>query len=267
MPPPEARSGPRSVGRVLSILDTLASARSGLTLTELAQRTASPKTSLLGLLAVLVAEAWLSRDDAGRYRLASRFIELAGRVASGPRLVAVARPVMADLAAATGETAVLGVLAPDADVALYLERVESENPVRYTVAAGTRRELYCTAIGKVLLAHFDRPRQEAYLQAVPRPQFTPNTRADRDALISDLVEIREVGIAHTRDERVMGASGIAAPIFGTDRNVVAALLIAGPSERIQRNAGQIERRVRAAADACSRQLRDEPGVEQDHAVA
>lgn len=157
---PAPRAGPQSVGRIFTILDSIAGARVGATLSDLARITASPKTSLVGLLAGLCAEGCLVRDAAGRYALGPRVHALAMRAMAGRELAELARPVLVGLVEATGETAVLGALAPDADLAIYLDRVESSSSIRYAVAVGERRDLYCTAMGKALLAYFEPARLE-----------------------------------------------------------------------------------------------------------
>ena len=83
------------------------------------------------------------------------------RARIGRELAALARPILVGLVEATGETAVLGALAPDADLAIYLDKVESANSIRYAVTVG-ERELYCTAMGKALLAHFKPARHRAH---------------------------------------------------------------------------------------------------------
>ena len=250
-PSSDARNGPQSVGRVVSILEALSGVRDSATLSELAVEVGAPKTSLVGLLGGLTAERCLERDAAGHYRLGPRFISLAMRVASGRELIMLARPIMTDMVEATGETAVLGALAPDQDAAIYLDKVESTNPIRYAVTAGERRELYCTGIGKVLLAHMDPARLQIFLKSTARRRFTPTTITGARALRAELSGVRQEGIARTRDERIAGASGIAAPVFGSDGSVVAALLIAGPSERMQAHAERNERILRRAAAECS----------------
>ena len=245
------RAGPQSVGRVFSILESLAGARSGATLTELALKARAPKTSLVGLLAGLAAEGCVERDGDGRYRLGPRFLSLAMQAVSGRDTIELARPFLAGLVEATGETAVLGVLAPDADLAIYLDRIESANPIRYAVTIGERRELHCTAIGKMLLAHFDDDHLARYFKAAPPKRFTASTVTSRVGLLSEIAAIRRDGIARTSDERVIGASGIAAPVFAADGSLVAALLIAGPSERMRANARRNEAVLLRAAAECT----------------
>ena len=141
------------MGRIFSILDAIAGSRTGATLSELAVIAGAPKTSLAGLLAGLTVEGCLVREQSGRYLLGPRVHSLAMQAMAGRELSMLARPILLRLVEATGETAVIGALAPDADLAMYLDRVESSNPIRYAVTVGERRELYCTAMGKALLAH------------------------------------------------------------------------------------------------------------------
>jgi DNA-binding IclR family transcriptional regulator len=257
---PKSRSGPQSVGRIFAILDSIAGSRRSASLSELAKSTGAPKTSLVGLLAGMMVEGCLVRDDAGRYTLGPRVHSLAMRAMAGKELVSLVRPILAELSKATGETTVLGALAPDADVVTYLARVESDNPIRYAVTVGQRRDLYSTATGKALLAYFEPERLKQYLNATPRKRHTGTTITSASELLTVLSQIRRDGIARNNDERVVGASGMAAPIFANDGSVVAALLIAGPSERMRVNAKNNEMLLRRAAAECTRLLGGPPAA-------
>jgi DNA-binding IclR family transcriptional regulator len=262
----DVRSGPQSVGRVISILEALSGVTNSATLSELATSIDAPKTSLVGLLSGLTDAGCLERDETGRYRLGPRFISLAMQVTSGHDLISVARPIMAELAEAAGETAVLGTLAPDQVSAVYLHKVETSSPIRFAVTVGERRELYCTGIGKILLAHFAPRRLQRYLKSTKRQRFTPTTIVGSRALQAELENVRQSGLAFTNDERFTGVSGIAAPIYTGDGTVAAALLIAGPSERLRGDATRLASIVKASADECSRllggALRDEDREKQ-----
>ena len=246
------RAGPQSVGRIFAILDSIAGRRAGASLSELAAIAGAPKTSLVGLLAGLSAEGCLVRDAAGRYSLGSRIHSLAMQAMAGRELIVLARPVLLGLVGATGETAVIGALAPDADLAVYLDKVESSNPIRYAVTVGERRDLYCTAMGKALLAHFEPARLAKYLKSAAREKYTATTITSSSELLAEMARIRREGIARTNGERVRGASALAAPIFGSGGMAVAALLIAGPSERMRANAKSNELLLRHAAAECTR---------------
>ncbi len=247
-----SRSGPQSVGRIFSILEVLSATTIGATLSELAVSTGAPKTSLVGLLAGLTEENCLIRDEGGRYFLGPRFMSLAMKTMAGRELVELARPVLQKLVQDSQETAVIGALATDADLAIYLDKVESSNSIRYAVTVGERRELHCTAMGKILLANFETDRLDQFLQTNKLDQFTDKTVTKRSDLKAELTKIRKEGIARTSNERVIGASGVAAPIFGPGANVVAALVIAGPTERFMQNIKGHESLVRQAAAECTR---------------
>ena len=249
------------MGRIISILETLANSGAGNTLSELAANTGAPKTSLVGLLSGLTAEGCLVRDETGRYTLGPRFLSLAMQTMAGRELITMARPILTNLMETTGETAVLGALAPDADLAYYLDKVESTSSIRYAVTVGERRELYCTVVGKLLLAYFEPHHLKAYLKLAPRQQFTATTITGARELRAELARIRKDGMARSADERVIGASGVSAPVFSADGKVLAAVLIAGPSERIHANADINETAVLQAARECTRLLGGTPPTE------
>lgn len=247
-------AGPQSVGRVIAIFECLAAQHDGATLSELAGFAAAPKTSLVGLCNALMAEGCLRRDTAGRFHLGSRIFALAMRALAGRELIELARPFLADLATATGETAVLGALAEDADRVVYLDKVDSANPIRYAVTVGERRELHCTALGKVILSQFAPERLERFLQTHPLTQFTPTTITDGTKLRAELRRIRTEGLSRNRGERVREADGLAAPVWDSSGEVVAGVLIAGPARRMEANRAHNERLVREAALALTRVL-------------
>jgi len=247
-----ARGGPQSVGRIFAILDVLSASPKGESLSELAVRTNAPKSSLVGLLTGLTDEKCLVRDEAGRYSLGPRFISLAMRAVSGRELTKLMRPAMEKLVELTGETAVLGALTEDTKLAIYLDRVESNNPIRYAVAVGERRELHCTAIGKVLLAHFPSDQIEQHFKSLKPEIFTDKTVTNSDQMRQAISRILEEGLAITSDERILGASGVAAPIYGSDGEVIAAIAVAGPTDRFLANVSLHKKFVREAAAECTR---------------
>lgn len=252
IPSSSGRSGPQSVGRIFSILEVLSATTVGASLSELATSTDAPKTSLVGLLAGLVEEKCLTRDEGGRYFLGPRFLSLAMKTMAGRELVKIARPVLQKLVEDTQETAVIGALATDADLAIYLDKVESNNSIRYAVTVGERRELHCTAMGKVLLAYFEPDRLIQYLEKTELEKFTDKTVTQNSELKKELERIRSEGVARTSNERVIGASGVSAPVFGPNGAVVAALVVAGPTERFIGNIKAHEAHIRKAAAECTR---------------
>ncbi len=229
------RSSPQSVDRTFSIIDALATSRDGMGLSELARAVAAPKTSLVGLLAGMVEGDFLQREPHGQYRLGPRMYALSMRVVGRLNLAVIARPILEWLQEETGETALLGALAPGGDMAMYIDKVESRSALRYTVSLGEQRELYCTSIGKLLLSYMPDAARKRYLDTHPLRPFTEATTVDRKALCKEIAESREAGFFRTHGERVEGASALAVPVFGFQGEVPFGLVVAGPSERMDRN--------------------------------
>lgn len=226
-------AGPRALGRALEVLEALARGRDGATLSGLSQRLASPKSSLLYLLRPMTRLGYLVRSADGRYRLGPAAFTLAMAALSNRELPELARPFLADLADKSGETALIATMAGDAAVAVYIDKVESQqNPIRYTPRIGERRPLYCSAIGKLLLAYLPPARRQEYLKTTRLKPFTPQTPVTRRDLRRALDEIRSTGLSVSVDEIAEGAAGIAAPVFDRHGQLLAGLVLGAPSQRV-----------------------------------
>jgi IclR family acetate operon transcriptional repressor len=226
-------AGPRALGRALEVLEALARRRDGATLSALSRRLGSPKSSLLYLLRPMTRLGYLVRSPDGRYRLGPAAFTLAMAALSNRELPEMARPFLEDLAAKSGETALLATLAGDVAAAVYIDRVESRNTVRYAAKIGERRPLYCSAIGKLLLAYLPPAKREEYLKTTRLKAFTPQTPVTRGALRRELDEIREAGLSVSVDEIAEGAAGLAAPVFDRHGDVVAGLVLGALSQRVR----------------------------------
>ena len=226
-------AGPRALGRALEVLEALARRRDGATLSGLSRRLGSPKSSLLYLLRPMTRLGYLVKSPDGYYRLGPAAFTLAMAALSNRELPEMARPFLEDLAAKSGETALLATMAGDAPVAVYIDKVESPKTVRYTARIGERRPLYCSAIGKLLLAYLPQAKREEYLKTTRLKAFTPQTPVSRGALRRELDEIRGAGLSVAVDEIAEGAAGLAAPVFDRHGDVVAGLVLGALSQRVR----------------------------------
>lgn len=245
-----AAAGPLSVARVMGILRLLAHRPAGESLAEMSRELGAPKTSLVGLLKGLQQLEYVVRHD-DRYRLGSASTAFATSVLPGLNFFDLARPILAELVRRTGETALLGVPSPEKDFVIYTDKVESDNPVRYTVPIGEQRELYCSAVGKCVLAFLERDRIARYLKGHPLQARTAKTITSASKLHKELERIRETRLAYSEDERVIGASAVAAPVFAPGPRFVAALVVGGPTSRVRMRRREHASAVAEAADALS----------------
>ncbi|EEA02601.1 transcriptional regulator, IclR family [Burkholderia sp. H160] len=243
-------TGPRSLTRLLGIFDLLAKAPDGMSLAELNISLESPKSSLLNLLRPLVAEEYLMHD-AGRYRLGPSIFRLSAGVMAAWNFSKLLRPFLVELAKGTDETVYIGVLAVEHKEITYVDVIESEQSVRYSMHVGMRRPLYCTAAGRVLLAHAPDAFVNDYMKTVRFERRTPQTITTKKALRGELDHILECGLSVSRGELLPDAAGVSSPIFGPDGTVIAAMAIGAPLERFDRERPRLERQMMRVAQRAS----------------
>ena len=125
---------------------------------------------------------------------------------------------------------------------------DSPMPVRAYTPEGRRAPAYCTSTGKALLAH--QPMEVIERVAAAMEPHTGMTMASRKALLAELEKVRAAGYSMNRGEWNDYVRGVAAPVFGPEGEVVAALSVTGPSAQVRED--RIGPAVRLAAAGASR---------------
>ncbi|MCP2338678.1 IclR family transcriptional regulator [Actinomadura rupiterrae] len=221
---------PRSVlGRVMLILDAFGPEDRAVGLSELARRTGLPKATVHRMCRDLVAARLLASSPAG-YGLGRGLFELGLRASVERTLLEVAVPFMQDLYARTRETVHLGVR--DGDEVVYVSKIGGHRQVPAPSRVGGRMPLYCTAIGRVLLAHCAPATVERILSG-PLPRRTPRTIVAPGLLRAQLDRVLRDGIAFEFEESAAGIACVAAPILGADGLPVAGISVTGPTTRFR----------------------------------
>ncbi len=240
----------RALDRAFRLYETLRASGRGMTLAELSVALATPKSSLLRLLRALVQRGHLLVHD-GRYALGPEIFRFAAGIIAQRRFPGAIRPQMLALSQSTRETVYIASLDREAGMVTYADVIESPQLVRYAVAPGVRRPLYCSSAGRLLLAYESEAWRNAYLRRTKLRPLTDRTIVDAGALRAELEHIRREGIAVSIGEAVPDAAGIAAPIFGSDGQVIAALMVGGPADRIARDLPQLRPLLIEASNAAS----------------
>jgi DNA-binding IclR family transcriptional regulator len=127
----------------------------------------------------------------------------------------------------------IGVLDTVGNVITYVDAIESAKAVRFSVPVGAARPLYSTAAGRVLLAFGDPEWVEEYLRNTKIAAYTPYTISSRKALRDELDKIRKTRISISMGETFPESGAIAAPIFGGDGKLLAAIAIGAPVSRLE----------------------------------
>lgn len=243
----------KSAGRILDLLEYMASQREAVPLAQIVRDLSFPKSSAHGLVQTLAARGHVVQDNAGRYMLveASRH-GFPFRRHEEP-LVVVARPFMEKLRNESGETVLLATINAHCDVR-RLAKCVSRHRVRYDVNLDAAIAAYCTATGRVLLAHAPKEALEHYLDRVQLLSYTRYTVTDIDLIRDMLARIRRDGYALNNEEFITGSIGLAAPIFDGSGAVVAALNLGMPTVRYVERRETLLLMVRSTADDISRTL-------------
>lgn len=239
------------LSRVFALLRLLAENKRGMTLSEISVKTSVPKSSLSATLKALDDQGLLVREG-WHYSLGPEAYALASVILAGSTLSQIAHPTLVETMEESGETVLLGTLDRDSDYSVYVDIVETNNPVRYSVPIGTRRPLYPAAAGRVLLAYRSPEQRRAYFDRVKIERFTEHTIVDREELEKVLDGVRETGISMSSGEFSADSSGFAAPVFNHSGAVVAVLTIALPTNRALVKRDQLIEQVRRGAATLSR---------------
>lgn len=246
-----------TITKVSDLLEALARIGRPASLNELATVLPFPKPTLRRLLVQLIGVGMVRQDATDRlYRLGSRLVSLAAAVLEELDVRRAATDVLYDLMKATGESVYLTVL--DQTSIVYVDVVESERSVKVLTKVGTRRAAWSTATGKVMLAHLDEDERKVRLTAALHP-VTQQTVTDPVALAVQLRQIRQQGIAVSRDEAEVGVTGVAAPVFDAAETCIAAVGVATPTFRFSTALEErIVQETRHAARLLSVRMRELP---------
>jgi len=210
--------------RAVAILDALADG-SEVGTTELARRTGISASTVSRQLGTLTRLGLIEHaPSTGRYRLGVRVLRLANAVLGRLNVRDVARPQLEELVHAVGETATLSIPG-DAD-AITVDFVPTERYLQGVTRLGRPSVGHASSAGKVMLAFGDVPLPRGKLAA-----FTPRTIIDPEALAAEIARVRQDGYAEAVDEREVGLSAVAAPVWGAGGELAAIVALQGPTSR------------------------------------
>lgn len=227
--------------RILAILETVRESHGSSTITQLALATGIPKSTVSRLVADLVRQRYLMRDEDGVV-IGLRLFELGARASTPRRLSVAALPVLAELSNATGEH--LNVAVQEGCDMLSVISVRGRlRPV--PSRAGIRVPSVTTALGKAVLAFTS---DESVLRGVMDGLDQPTRRSFE----RELAVVRVESFAIDRCDTFPGVVGVASPILSPERLPVAAISIAGPVSDMDPN--RMVPLVRHAALALTRRL-------------
>lgn len=220
----------RSVHRAFEVLSVLELAQQPLRLTDIAQRAGLHVATTQRLVSVLAEHGYASRHANG-YTAGPAALSTAHAFATTSPLRLVARPVLEELATATGLTASLYVRVQDSRV--LIDRVEGGRRPLYSLPIGERLALYPGAAGKVFLACEHDAELEHVAAELPSVTLADGTVLDEATIRADLEHIRARGFAISVDERQFDTTSVAALITDSTGQLLGAIGISGASSELR----------------------------------
>lgn len=195
---------------------------------EIARELDIAPSTAFRLLKAALSEGFVEQSDEGDYTLTAKILQVASRMLRTMQLPEISKEYLEELSHSAECTAFLAV-AQHQEI-IYVLQVQSRTFLQLNVETGTRRPMYCTGLGKAILAFLPENIRSDVLLG-PLPKVTEQTITDPHALRTELEIVRNVGFAIDNEEIIQGIKCIAAPVFNWEGRVVAAVSIAGIKEK------------------------------------
>lgn len=225
------RSGTGTLGKALEVLDIVALADRPPRFTDILSKLDQPRGTLHRQISNLIAEDLIAVNHDNAYVPGLRLLKLAARSWSKNSFRLIAEPHIRTLHEKTGETVHLGLLS-GLEV-IYLDKIESKQTVRMHSQVGNASPLYCTGVGKAMMALLpeqdciERAGQFDYVRHTEHTLYTP------ELLLNEIKTIRETGVSHDREEHEPGIRCVAAGLGNTEMGIIAGISITAPAFRIE----------------------------------
>lgn len=242
----------KSVFRAVKILELL-SDRHQLNVTEISRDLDFPKSTAHEILGTLEQENILAKDRNNRYHLGIKLFELGSLAQPDLELRRLANPFLQELNVTFDETVHLSIL--DRNEVLYVDTLESTKSLRPHAILGVRAPLFCTGVGKAILAFLEADEIEQYLATHELNKRTERTITDKNLLLQEIDETVRRGYAIDNMESEEWLRCVGAPIRNHKGKVFASISLSGPSQRVtQEKVPEIGKEVMRQAKNISKQL-------------
>ena len=225
-------SSVQSLDRAFDLLELLCRSTGGMTITALSEQTGLHKSTVHRLLSSMATRGFVMQDWATSvYFPGMHLCELASFVTENLDIVGRARAPMEQLAHKTGET--VHLVMRDENEIVYLHKVESmHSAIRMFSRIGMRRPLYCTGVGKAILATWPDDEVDAVWNTSEIRAYTEHTIVKYDAFHRELDRIRRQGYAYDDEENEIGVRCIAAAVPDYAGRAGYAISISAPLSRM-----------------------------------
>ena len=250
----ETKTSGSSLSKALNMLNHVCTSPVPLRFAELVDLSELPKATAHRQLNTLLEHGLVRFDEHKQvYYPGYGLLALAHRTWANLDIRDIAAAPMRDLWSSTQETIHLAVL--DGSDVIYIDKLESPKSLRLYSAVGKKGPVYCTGVGKAMLAFLPDDKQQAVINTQAFFRHTEHTLTSSEALKANLELIRATGIALDLEEHEIGIKCAAAPIFNSRNEAVAAISVTAPAFRTSDDIyEEMKVQVKQAADTISKRL-------------
>lgn len=220
----------QSVDRTLTILETLAMYPKGLGISEISDATQLHKSTVHRLLATLVQRGYVRQNHYNQYKLTLKIFELGGRLIEDLDMLEIARPYLGQIMEQTNE--VVHLVKLEDNHIVYIDKVEPNTTIRMHSRIGTRRSLYCTAVGKAILATINDDELKTIWEKSEIESLTEHTITDFEKMKEELNLIRQRGYSIDNEENEIGVRCIGISLLDYTKKACGAISVSGPVGRM-----------------------------------
>jgi IclR family acetate operon transcriptional repressor len=251
-----------AVERAVLILQLLSQEPEGLTISQITKKTSISKSTVFTILTTLNLYGLVERmEETGRYQLGIGLFTLGSSVIERLDSRSRAYPILKRLAQQTQLTTHLGII--DKDEVIYIEKIEGQGPIKISSAIGRRMGVHCTSLGKAILAELPEEGLQTIFAEDSLPQRTPNTITSVQLLQADLSQTKKRGYSFDDEENELGIRCLGAPIFNHRGEVMYAVSISGPRDRVSLDIVEpLAEKLKQAAREISQAIGFVPTIEE-----
>jgi len=215
----------RTTQRTVEILKLVSQNPEGITLDEVCARLDLPKTSAYDIITTLVEMGMANVQKGSRqtYTIGLTAYRIGINYTNNLDFLGIIEPELKAFSKSVGKTVFFGVRS-DHDV-VYICKFEPENPIITTATVGTKNPMYCTSLGKAILAFTDEETRQQVMGRIKFRQKTENTIMSREALDKELEKVRKQGYALDAREMEDHMECVGAAVFGPDGSVMGAISV------------------------------------------
>ena len=221
----------QSVDRALSILEVLSDYNGGLGITEISNKVGLHKSTVHRLLGTLAYKGYVVQEnETNKYKVTLKLFELGNKKVESMDILAISKSYAKELMKKVNE--VVHFVIREGNNIVYIDKVEADNTIRMASTIGRRSPLYCTSVGKAILAQLPDEEVKEIWNSSKIEKLTESTITDLKDMKKELEKVRQKGYAVDNEENEPGVRCIGAPVFNRFGKVEGAISISGPTIRV-----------------------------------